>query len=383
MAKEKKKLGNPFIYEGYEGPDYFRDRTEETENVIADLKNGRNLTFVSPRKIGKTGLIHHVFHTIKAQQKDAVCIYVDIFHTQNQHDFVQTLGKAIVSERLLDSRGAIEKVLAFFSSWRPTVSLDPLTGSPTVSVSIERSMAEPTLKSIFDYLKDSDKEVYVAIDEFQAIADYPEKGMEALLRSYIQFMHHVHFIFAGSRQHLMYEIFFSPKRPFYNSTTLMSLEPLHEEIYYAFASRLFQEKKGSFSPEVFHELYNLFEGHTWYMQTVLNRLYDCQRHVTDVGQVHEAVNDVLKRKRDLYDSLQIFLTNNQFDLLKAIARERCVEQPLAGEFIGRHQLGSASSVKRALQMLLEKDLVYHSKQGYVVYDKFADLWLRRMFGTLT
>ena len=52
---------NPFIYEGYEGPDYFCDRTEETENVISDLQNGRNVTLVSPRKIGKTGLILHTF----------------------------------------------------------------------------------------------------------------------------------------------------------------------------------------------------------------------------------------------------------------------------------------------------------------------------------
>lgn len=379
MAKKKRKNENPFVYEGYEGPEYFCDRIEETETVIADLKNGRNLTLVSPRKIGKTGLIHHVFHTIKSQQKDAVCIYVDIFHTHDQHEFVQTLGKAIVSERLLDSRGAMEKVLGFFSSWRPTVSFDPLTGSPTVSVSIERNSSELTLKSIFDYLKASNKDVYVAIDEFQTVADYPEKGTEALLRSYIQFMNNVHFIFSGSRQHLMFEIFFSPKRPFYNSTTMMSLEPLHEEIYYAFASRLFQQKKGSFAKEAFHELYVLFDGHTWYMQTVLNRLYDLRQHVTDNLQVREAIDDVLKRKRDLYDSLQMFLTSNQFDLLKAISHERCVEQPLSGEFINKHHLGSASSVKRALQMLTDKDLVYHTKQGYVVYDKFADLWLRRMF----
>ena len=380
MAKTNKSIENPFVYEGYEGPEFFCDRMEETETIISDLQNGRNLTLVSPRKIGKTGLIHHVFHTIKSQQKDAVCIYVDIFHTQNQHDFVQTLGKAIVSERLLDSRGAKEKALGFFSSWRPSVSFDPLTGSPTVSVSIERNASELTLKSIFDYLKASKKEVYVAIDEFQAVADYPEKGTEALLRSYIQFMHNVHFIFSGSRQHLMYEIFFSPKRPFYNSTTMMGLEPLHEEIYYAFASRLFQKKKGSFSEEAFHELYELFEGHTWYMQTVLNRLYDGWLHITDSVQVREAIADVLKRKRDLYDSLHLFLTNNQFDLLKAIASEQCVEQPLSGDFLNRNHLGSASSVKRALQVLLDKELVYRAKQGYIVYDKFANLWLRRMFG---
>ena len=84
MAKKSVfKPRNPFIYEGYEGPDYFCDRAEETEELINNLHNGRNTTLVSPRKIGKTGLIRHAFHRIKQQEKDAVCIYIDIFHTQN------------------------------------------------------------------------------------------------------------------------------------------------------------------------------------------------------------------------------------------------------------------------------------------------------------
>jgi AAA+ ATPase superfamily predicted ATPase len=116
MAKKSTfKPRNPFIYEGYEGPDYFCDRAEETEELIANLQNGRNTTLVSPRKIGKTGLIHHAFNRIKQQDKDAVCIYIDIFHTQNQYDFVQTLGKAIVEERLLDKRTPMAKVLSMVS----------------------------------------------------------------------------------------------------------------------------------------------------------------------------------------------------------------------------------------------------------------------------
>ena len=66
MAKAKqKKLENPFVYQGYGGPDYFCDRAEETEKVISALRNGRNLILISPRKIGKTGLIDHTFYQIR------------------------------------------------------------------------------------------------------------------------------------------------------------------------------------------------------------------------------------------------------------------------------------------------------------------------------
>ena len=380
MPKRKAyKPRNPFIYEGYEGPDYFCDRTEETENIISSLKNGRNLTLVSPRKIGKTGLILHTFDKIKQQDERAVCIYTDIFHTRNQYDFVQTLGKAIVEERLLDTRSSMTKVLNYFSQWRPTISPDPVTGIPTVSVSIERSNTEYTLKSIFEYLKRSGKEVYVAIDEFQTITDYPEQGTEALLRSYIQFIHNAHFIFSGSKHHLMYEMFGSPKRPFYQSTAMMTLQPLHEEIYYEFASRWFKAKKGSFNGEVFHQLYTLFEGYTWYLQSVLNRLYEMELHVTDYQQVREAILSILKDKSSQYEMVLTFLTDNQRNLLKAIAKDNCVAQLQANDFIRKHELPSASSIKKALTVLKDKDLVYQTTKGHIVYDRFLDLWLKRTF----
>ena len=338
MAKKSTfKPRNPFIYEGYEGPDYFCDRTKETEELIANLQNGRNTTLISPRKIGKTGLIHHAFNQIKQQDKNAVCIYIDIFHTQNQYDFVQTLGKAIVEERLLDSRSSMAKVLGYFSHWRPT------------------------------------------IDEFQTITDYPEQGTEALLRSYIQFIHNVHFIFSGSKQHLMYEMFGSPKRPFYQSTATMTLQPLNEKVYFDFASQWFEAKKGSLSREVFQQLYSLFDGYTWYLQSVLNRLYETERHVTDYQQVREAILSILNDKVSQYEMLMTFLTDNQRNLLKAIAKDSLVPQPQSNDFVRKHDLPSASSIKKALTVLQDKDLVYQTQKGYIVYDRFLDLWLKRTF----
>ena len=105
------------------------------------------------------GLILHTFDCLKQENKDAVCIYTDIFHTQNQYELVQTLGRAIVQEKLLDTRSSWEKMLGLFSGWRPAISFDPMTGSPTVTVNIERTQTEYTLKSIFDILQRSGKAV--------------------------------------------------------------------------------------------------------------------------------------------------------------------------------------------------------------------------------
>ena len=227
MAKAKQKqLDNPFVYQGYEGPEYFCDRAEETKNMISALNNGRNLTLISPRKIGKTGLINHAFYQIKKENKEAICIYVDIFSTKNLQEFVETLCRAVIEDALEREKSFANKVLDFFKGLRPTITPDMMTGLPTVSVSVVPVQAEYTLKSIFTHLNELGKPVYLAIDEFQQITEYPEKGTEAMLRSYIQFIHHVNFIFSGSKKHLMEEMFCAPNRPFYQSTQLMNLEPL-------------------------------------------------------------------------------------------------------------------------------------------------------------
>jgi len=378
MARNPQKLRNPFIYQGYVSPTYFCDRIEETEELIANLQNGRNTVLISPRRIGKTGLIKNAFYRILEQEKDAKCLYIDIFATKNQHDFVQLLGTAIAQEVLSRERKAMKRLLEFFGSWRPVFSTDPMTGQPTVSVSIQPTMTEMTLKTVFDYLKQSKHEVYIAIDEFQQITNYPEPGVEALLRSYVQFAPNVHFVFSGSKRHLMSQIFYSPERPFYQSTLSMGLDPLHEEIYYDFARHFFEGKKGSLGQDVFHYIYQRFEGVTRNIQLMLNRLYETERHVIKFNQVDEAIRHIVNRNSMQYEELVGFLTDNQLAVVKAIAKEGLVESPQGADFIKRYDLSGPSSVKTALDVLADKDIVYRTPAGYIVYDHFFAIWLKRL-----
>ena len=382
MATEKrKKLKNPFVFRGYEGPEYFCDRTEETETLISGLQNGINMTLLSPRRIGKTGLIKHVFHHLRQQDKNAICLYIDIFATQSLHDFVTLFCQAFVSEVMEREKLVAAKVLDSFKGWRPVISADPITGAPQVSVSIEPVQTDYTLKSIFDYIEQLDREVYIAFDEFQQVAEYAEKGTEALLRSYIQFSH-AHFIFSGSKLHLVSEMFLSPQRPFYQSTQFVSLNPLHEEIYADFACRFFEARKGGrLSRDVFHSVYSQFSGNTWCIQMVLNRLYDTYNQVDDEQQAAYAIDMVIKMMSGSYEGLLILLTQAQAELLKAVAKAEPVTQPLNGDFIKRYDLPAPSTIKSALNVLQNKDLVYRTAEGFIVYDRFFALWLKRTFGS--
>ena len=220
------------------------------------LYNGQNITLISPRRLGKTGLIWNTFHHIKSENKDAICI-----------------------------------------------------------------------------------------------------------------SHNIHFIFSWSRKHLMSEMFASPKRPFYQSTDMMNLTLLDEETYYQFANRFFEAKKGGLDREVFRELYDIYDGYTWYIQSVLNRLYEKFKTVDSSAQLRETILNVVESKSHQYESIVSFLTDNQFSLLRAVAKEGMVEKPMSKEFIKKYSLPSASSVKTALEVLNDKELLYQTPNGYIVYDR--------------
>jgi AAA+ ATPase superfamily predicted ATPase len=381
MANKKSlKPKNPFVSQGYISPEYFCDRERETELMLSHFDNGRNITLVSPRRIGKTGLIKNLFYHIEGQDKNAICLYLDIYATKNLQDFTEMFGSVVFNGFARKEKSFMQKAATLLGSLRPVFSTDPYTGMPKMMITVDPSRSQLTIQQIFDLLSQSRREIYIAIDEFQQIANYPESGTEAMLRSHIQFATNVHFIFAGSKYRLMAEMFGSPQRPFFQSTEMMDLQPLDKDVYYAFASRFFEKKRGSLDRDTFMELYDRFEGHTWYIQSVLNRLYDSCLHVRGIKEVNRETVNLVESRSPQYESLAQFLSSNQFNLLKAIAIEGIVKEPTGARFIREHNMASASIVQSALRALVEKEIVYRTPRGYIVYDRFMSIWLARTFG---
>lgn len=369
------KPNNPFLIAGYHSPEFFCDRKAESSTILEALYNGRNITLIAPRRMGKTGLIHHVFYQLKEQKSDVVTLYMDIYSTQSLGDFVRLFANTVLGQ--LDSvpQKALNRIGQFIRSCRPVFTFDEITGTPKVTVDVSPTEEESTLKEIFDYLGSSEKRCYIAIDEFQQIAEYPEKGVEALLRSYIQFLPNVNFIFAGSKQHVMHEMFTSSKRPFYQSTQLLTIGTVNRDEYADFAMAHFAKNNLQLPREVFDAIYDKFDGHTWYIQNLLNRLYGYNRDV-EMASITYAMEQIVAEQSYSYADLLKAYPAGHVRLLKAIAQEGCVKEVLAGNFISKHKLRAASSVSSALKKLVANELVYQTTDGYIIYDRFMGEWLR-------
>lgn len=372
------RITNPFLIYGYAGPDYFCDRKEDTQKLISALRNGRNITLMSPRRMGKTGLIKNAFYQIHQEEPEAACFYMDIFSTTCLNDFIILFGQTVIGKLDTLSQKALTTLTGFFRSCRIVFSSDPLNGTPQATLDFQPSQAQATLKEIFEYLEHSGKECYIAIDEFQQITDYPEKGVEGLLRSYIQFLPHVHFIFSGSKQHLMDEIFTSAKRPFYRSTEKMTLQPIPPAEYFLFTRSWMEQGGKQLEENLFQQIYQCFGGHTWYMQYILNRLYEQPQSIIDEKLIEVCIADIVHSEIDSYQQLYGMLTENQSTLLRAIAREKVVAAINSAAFIKKYGLKGTSSINTALKTLINKEYVFKSDKGYCIYDRFMELWLQTL-----
>lgn len=373
-----KTINNPFITYGYKGNRYFCDRENETKKLIEALQNDRNVTLISPRRVGKTGLIKHVFSQIEGQDKHVKCFYIDIFATKNLEQMVQLMARNILGHLDSTPQAALKRLQEFFGSLRPTMSFDQLTGLPSVSLDIKPTEEAQTLKRIFDYMQQSKYRCYVAIDEFQQILSYNNQGIEATLRSYIQFLPNVYFIFAGSMQHLMEEMFTSANRPFFQSSQIMLLDNVPAEKYLSFANGFFKSQKRAINEEVFSQLYHKVDGITWYVQSILNRAYQyAEASLTD-DFFSQIVDELVCEQKSVYENYYASLTEMQANLIEAVAKEGCVAAPLAHQFIAKYGLKATSSVRTALKALVDRQLIYRKPEGYVVYDRFFGMWLSRL-----
>ena len=368
---------NPFLVTRYISPQYFCDREDETKRLVNSLRNGRNVTLFSRRRIGKTALIHHVFYMLK-KNKSINLFYVDLYATNNIKELTETLAKAIIGE--LDS--GLKKLASsfknIFEKFRPTISYDQLTGNPVISFDwLDERQAEITLENIFKYLNESKKDIIIAFDEFQQITSYPQQNIEALLRTLVQNSQKVTCIFSGSQNHLITSMFKDKSRPFYQSSELFHLEKITDQSYIKFISSCFEKGAKRIDPQSITMILSLCESHTFFVQYLCNRLYSHENVIIDEQLITDSLLQILQENESYYFNYRNLLTRNQWSLLSAIAKENGIKQITSVNFIKRHGLNTPSSVKAALDVLLKKGLIYFSNNIYAIDDVFFKIWLQR------
>lgn len=370
---------NPFVIKSYESKEFFCDREEELQLMLQNCINKTDMTLISRRRMGKTGLVFRLFDELSSVHPEIFTVYLDIFISRNLDDFIRLFAEAAV--KAFPTKTKIgERLMNFIKSLRPQVTYDSITGEPQFQIAYHNeSEKEYTLRSLFELLTSQNVHIVFAIDEFQQIREYPEQNMEAMLRTYMQQCNNVTFIFSGSRKHLMTDIFTNARKPFYSSTSFVSIDKISATSYSDFIFKQFSAHKRKITDDAVNFILEWTQRHTYYTQFLCHTIYANGQKNIDIPEVKKACGQVLSQREPVYLQYRKMLTDKQWDFLIAVAKEGSVRQITAADFLKRYKIGGASVSKRLVESLCEKELLNAevSLDGidYSVDDVFFSRWL--------
>jgi hypothetical protein len=379
--KKQKNTVNPFITIGYSGYELFCDREKEVNTLLSNAQNGVNTTLISIRRMGKTGLIYRFFEHLNIE-KTIENIFVDLYETQTLKDFTEKFASAIY-QKFPERKSLGEKFKKFIMGLSPVISYDPLSGMPEIRFTFyDNAQCEQSLKSLFLFLEQQNVPIVIAFDEFQQIANYPEKNTEAILRTIIQTLTNCNFIFSGSNRHIISEMFAGSKRPFFASTQFLSLNAIENRKYYSFIESIFEKYKKKISSESIEFILEWTRCHTYYTQMVCNHVFrKSGKELITIEFVKWVCKEILAEQEVVFLQYRNLLPAVQWELLKAIAKEKDATALTRSAFLKQYKL-TLSGSQRALSSLINKEMLYveHFKDTtyYYVYDCFLSRWMERL-----
>jgi len=369
---------NPFIIKGYLSKEYFCNRETALNTLYRNVKNGSNTTLISPRKMGKSGLIHRFFEDLSTENL-IQSLYIDIYSSRSLSDFIKLMAETIL-QKFPEKSSIGKKFMKSLKGLRPIISFDPFTGSPQIQVGLQSPQEIGyTLQGLFTFLEEQKTPIIIAIDEFQQIGVYPEKNVEAILRTYIQQLKNIQFIFCGSNKSMMTEMFTHAKRPFFASTRLLYLDKIEHSDYQPFIRYHFESKRRSIDDEALSAILEWTKSHTWYTQNLCNHIFSMKTKTVDINVVKKAMAEILKENESFFFQYRQLLTPDQWNYLIAVAKEGEVTQITAQQFISKYRIGTPANSRRILKSLIEKELILENvsndKPSYQIYDAFFSKWL--------
>lgn len=368
-----KKPKNAFLLQGYHSAAYFCDREEELSALKNHQLNERNVVLFSWRRLGKSALIKR-FITEEERKGEIEAVYVDLLATSKTKEAIELIIQAVYEKFGKTKSGISAAFQHLMGSLGLGMQFDSFTGLPSFSVSLNQQQnAKDSLSSIGKFLSDRKKQVVIAIDEFQQIGNY-EENAEATFRSFMQQFPMIRFIFSGSHRQMMTSMFSESKRPFYKSCSLISLEPISLEKYSPFIQHHFNSINKKIPTKLIASIYAWARGQTYAIQLICNRLYGSNLSLTKAS-FEKIKNEIMHEEAPIFANYFNLLTKVQWKVIQAIAKEQKVKSPQAQLFIQKYNLGAASSVRVALTMLLDKELVVQENGEYFVHDLIFSRWL--------
>jgi len=330
----------PFQVGGTVEPPYFVGRDEVLKEIVVSMSTlSKNFLIIGPRRIGKSSLMLNIRSGL-AGIKDLLVVDVNCIEATSYFDFSR-----LVTEKVLESYQRKRRVKGLLEIFKRALkesilevlkSVQKIGGSFAGVVEVyisfrenkikERELAVKTFNFLEKFSKEKKLNMVILLDEFQKVADFNNK-IFALLKSRIDNVKNVRYIFSGSSLSVLQKVFLKPKSALYMMATKKYLKPVEDEHVKKF---ILQRLKGvgmKIDPDALDEICNLVKGMPFYFQKLADMSYykallkEEDGNRIDKKNVAEAFKDMMNE----FDSEFEFRFTSSFSprhqaILKAIAK---------------------------------------------------------------
>jgi hypothetical protein len=325
---------NPFKFGSVVDGEYFADREEETAAVLRVLDSGNHLVMISPRRFGKTSLVMRATRGLGRP-----VIHLDLQSVTDVADFAASLLRKVIAV----SRW--EQVKRLLSGFRivPTVELNPVTGGMDVSFrpDVADSFAElEDVLNLIEQISRPRRRPIVILDEFSQ-ATALGKTLPAQLRAVLQHHSAVNYVFLGSMESMMRDIFESKRSPFYHFGYVMRLGRLPRDEFLAFlVDRLGQVTEHA--APAGQQILEFTQCHPYNTQLLAFYCYaHLERQAWSAGLIDAVVEEILEVHGPAYDQTWGGLRPTDRKILATLAVGRAastVAKPTSTVYTGIQRL---------------------------------------------
>ena len=356
----------------------FTDRELETKRLQLNFENGMNSILISPRRIGKTSLVKKVKSLTENQER--IVVFMDIYKCRSEYEFYEKFASSVIQATSTKMDQMVQTAKEFIMSITPRITYSPDPGTEyTLSLGITPKMNTP--EEILDLperiaLKKGIQMV-VCIDEFQQIGEMPDSlTVQKTIRSVWQHHRNVCYCLFGSKQHLMNNLFYSRKMPFYQFGDMFFLKKIPTEKWVPFITSRFKDAGKQISEKLAERICQTVDNYSSYVQQLAWNVLVVSDSIVTEQSFQEGLEATFAQVTPFFVELTANLTTYQMNLLRAIC-SGFHEDFGKKDVTSHYDLGSRSNLVKLKKALIEREIIEQTEDGLFISDPLFERWFKQ------
>mgnify|MGYP003424494683 FL=1 len=354
-----RNMENPFKFGTLVDNQYFTDRIEELEQINRTLNSPNHLILISPRRFGKSRLVKKAVTESKRPY-----ISIDMQQVTCIEDLASILLKGVFH---LHPWEKAKHLLANFRVM-PTVSITPLGDNMEIgfqTTSNISALLEDAL-SLVEEVSDEDNRIIVIFDEFQEFIEI-EKGIDKKMRSIIQEQSKINYIFLGSEESMMSDIFERKKSPFYHFGRLMRLKKIPYNDFYEYVNERIKNVVTDNQDRLTKEILSFTSCHPYYTQQLAAMVWDNAYYRKNQSEelLSVSINQIIQSHDLDFERIWMSLNNTDKKIIRILSKD---EKPYENKSL------PTSTIYSSIKKLMKKGFLI-KEEKYEIEDPFFRQWI--------